>query len=161
MKKFFIILLTLGLLLFVFYKYFYQNQNNKVINQEGESMESKIMEMWPNAKKTASGLMYVVHKPGTGLKPVYGNVIATHYTGRLIDGKKFDSSVDRDEPFIFKVGVGQVIKGWDEAFLDMKEGEKRTIMLPYQLAYGENGYPPVIPPKAWLIFDVELLEIKN
>jgi FKBP-type peptidyl-prolyl cis-trans isomerase len=125
-----------------------------------QSMENKILEMYPNAKKTDSGMMYVVKQAGTGDTPVVGSVVTAHYTGRLVDGTKFDSSVDRDQPFIFKVGTGQVIKGWDEAFLAMKKGEKRTIILPHELAYGENGFPPVIPPRAWLIFDVELIDYK-
>ncbi|MEI6080748.1 MAG: FKBP-type peptidyl-prolyl cis-trans isomerase [bacterium] len=117
-----------------------------------------IMQKWPNAIKTASGLMYVVTKEGTGNKPTLGTTVTAHYTGTLLDGSKFDSSVDRGKPFRFQVGVGQVIRGWDEAFLDMKKGEKRIIILPYDLAYGEMGHPPVIPPRATLVFDVELID---
>ena len=118
-----------------------------------------IAEKYPNAETTASGLKYVVTEKGTGTeKPSKGQSISAHYSGYLLDGSKFDSSVDRNEPFVYAVGVGMVIKGWDEAFLDMTKGEKRTLIIPPELGYGANGYPPVIPPSATLIFDVELLD---
>ncbi|MFH1223428.1 MAG: FKBP-type peptidyl-prolyl cis-trans isomerase, partial [Pseudomonadota bacterium] len=107
-----------------------------------------IKRQWPNAIKTPTGLMYVVVKQGQGEKPKKGSMVTAHYTGTLINGTKFDSSVDRGQPFQFAVGMGQVIPGWDEAFLDMKKGEKRTLIIPYNLAYGDAGFPPVIPSKA-------------
>lgn len=122
--------------------------------------EMLIKEMWPNAVKTPSGLMYVLVEEGEGNKPSRGAKVKAHYTGRLMDGKKFDSSVDRGQPFEFYVGMRQVIAGWDEAFLDMKKGEKRTLIIPSDLAYGDRGHPPVIPAKATLIFDVELIDFK-
>jgi FKBP-type peptidyl-prolyl cis-trans isomerase len=121
--------------------------------------ETEMYLRYPKAKKTQSGLMYVQIKQGTGPKPAKGSRVKVHYTGKLKDGTKFDSSLDRGKPIEFKAGVGQVIKGWDEALMDMKKGEKRILMIPYQLAYGRKGYPGVIPPKADLIFDVELIEI--
>jgi len=124
------------------------------------SDEQMIKEMWPNAVKTASGLMYVVNKEGQGAKPAKGNLVKAHYNGTLINGKKFDSSIDRGQPFEFRVGMHQVIPGWDEAFLDMKKGEKRTLIIPSNLGYGDAGAPPVIPPKATLIFEVELIDFK-
>lgn len=124
------------------------------------SDEQAIKEMWPNAVKTASGLMYVVTKEGQGAKPAKGNMVKAHYNGTLINGKKFDSSIDRGQPFEFRVGMHQVIAGWDEAFLDMKKGEKRTLIIPSNLGYGDAGAPPVIPPKATLIFEVELIDFK-
>jgi FKBP-type peptidyl-prolyl cis-trans isomerase FkpA len=86
--------------------------------------------------------------------------VKVHYTGWLTDGKKFDSSVDRGQPFTFNLGAGQVIKGWDEGVAGMKVGGKRQLRIPSDLAYGPGGRPPVIPPAATLIFDVELLGVQ-
>ncbi len=110
---------------------------------------------------TSSGLKYVDHILGTGPTPKAGQIIAVHYTGRLTDGTKFDSSVDRGQPFVFQVGVGQVIKGWDEGLMTMRVGGKRTLTIPPHLAYGERGASNVIPPNATLLFEVELLEIRK
>ena len=110
--------------------------------------------------KTDSGLYYKVTKPGTGPQPQKGQTIRAHYEGRLVDGKVFDSSYARKEPLEFAVGIGQVIPGWDEGLLAMKVGEKRTLVIPPNLGYGARGAGGVIPPNAWLIFDVELVGIK-
>ena len=109
---------------------------------------------------TASGLKYIVTQKGPvgGAKPAKGTNIKVHYTGRLTDGKVFDSSVTRGQPFEFAVGTGSVIAGWDEALLDMTKGEKRTLIIPPKLGYGDRGAAGVIPPNATLIFDVELLD---
>ena len=107
---------------------------------------------------TKSGLQYVVTKAGAGDKAGNGKKIKAHYTGKLLDGTVFDSSVKRNMPLEFTVGVGQVIKGWDEALSDMKKGEKRTLIIPSDLAYGPRGRPPAIPPSATLVFDVELVD---
>ncbi len=113
---------------------------------------------------TASGLKIEDSKEGTGASPKTGQTCVMHYTGWLYEngqkGKKFDSSHDRKEPFAFKIGVGQVIKGWDEGVASMKVGGKRTLIIPAQLGYGARGAGGVIPPNATLIFDVELLDIK-
>jgi peptidylprolyl isomerase len=111
------------------------------------------------AVTTASGLSYYDLKPGTGAQPKSGQRVRVHYTGWLTDGKKFDSSVDRGEPFVFNVGVGQVIKGWDEGVATMRVGGKRQLRIPPDLAYGKRGAGGVIPPDATLIFDVELLAV--
>ncbi len=113
-----------------------------------------------NAVKTASGLEYVDLVEGKGASPKKGEMVVVHYTGWLTDGKKFDSSVDRNEPFAFQIGVGQVIPGWDEGVSTMKVGGKRKLTIPSDLAYGKRGAGGVIPPNATLVFDVELLDIK-
>jgi peptidylprolyl isomerase len=111
--------------------------------------------------KTASGLKYIVVNKGSGPQALRGNNVKVHYTGYLTDGKKFDSSIERDEPLPVTVGAGGVIAGWDEALLLMSVGDKLRLIVPYSLAYGENGYPGVIPPKADLIFDMELMEVNT
>lgn len=108
----------------------------------------------------ADGLIIEILKPGTGEAVTKaGQNISVHYTGTLTDGTKFDSSLDRGQPFNFVLGAGQVIKGWDEGLVGMKIGEKRKLTIPSNLAYGDNGTGP-IPPKATLIFEVELLAIQ-
>ena len=110
---------------------------------------------------TPSGLKYVDIVVGAGESPKPRQMVTVHYTGTLENGTKFDSSVDRGQPFTFKVGVGQVIKGWDEGVMTMKVGGKRKLIIPPQLGYGEKGAGGgVIPPNATLIFDVELLGVK-
>jgi FKBP-type peptidyl-prolyl cis-trans isomerase len=99
-------------------------------------------------------------KLGTGAEAVKGKKVKVHYTGTLTDGSKFDSSVDRGDPFTFQLGGGQVIKGWDEGVAGMKVGGKRKLTIPYAMAYGEEGRPPKIPPKATLLFDIELLGVE-
>lgn len=110
---------------------------------------------------TASGLKYIDVVVGKGPSPVKGKMVKVHYTGTLDNGKKFDSSVDRNEPFTFIIGVGQVIKGWDEGVMGMKVGGKRKLIIPSDLGYGSRGAGGVIPPNATLHFDVELLDIQK
>lgn len=110
---------------------------------------------------TPSGLKYIDIKQGTGETPKTGEQVKVHYTGTLKDGTKFDSSVDRGEPFAFILGVGQVIRGWDEGVGTMKVGGKRKLIIPPQLGYGAQGAGNVIPPNAELHFVVELLEIRK
>ena len=109
---------------------------------------------------TDSGLKYVDVKVGDGKEAKKGDKVVVHYTGRLKDGTKFDSSLDRKEPFSFPLGGGRVIKGWDEGVAGMKVGGKRKLTIPADLAYGKRGFPPVIPADAELTFQVELLEVK-
>jgi len=96
---------------------------------------------------------------GDGGSPKQGDTVTVHYTGWLPDGTKFDSSVDRDEPFAFVLGTGQVIRGWDEGVATMRVGDKARLTIPPGLAYGEAGYPGAIPPNSTLIFEVELLSV--
>lgn len=113
---------------------------------------------WGTAHKLPSGLRYVVRAPGEGeITPVVGSELVANYAGRLLDGTPFDSSYQRGHPITFRVGTGAVIAGWDEAFMSMRKGEKRTLIIPYWLAYGEKGRGS-IPPKATLVFEVELLD---
>lgn len=109
---------------------------------------------------TDSGLKYQDLTTGTGDEAAKGDTVSVHYDGRLTDGTKFDSSRDRDQPFSFKIGAGQVIKGWDEGVAGMKIGGVRKLIIPADLGYGANGVPGVIPGDATLIFEVELLAIK-
>ena len=108
---------------------------------------------------TASGLKYVDTVVGKGASPTAGKSVKVHYTGTLENGKKFDSSVDRNEPFSFTIGVGQVIQGWDEGVMTMKVGGKRKLIIPSKLGYGARGAGGAIPPNATLLFDVELLDV--
>jgi peptidylprolyl isomerase len=113
---------------------------------------------------TASGLQIIDSKVGTGASPTLGQICVMHYTGWLYEngqkGKKFDSSVDRNEPFEFPIGQKRVIAGWDEGVASMKVGGKRTLIIPPALGYGARGAGAVIPPNATLMFDVELLAVK-
>lgn len=109
---------------------------------------------------TASGLQYVDLVVGTGDAAVAGKTATVHYTGWLTNGKKFDSSVDRGQPFSFPLGAGRVIKGWDEGVQGMKVGGKRKLTIPSDLGYGARGAGGVIPPNATLVFDVELLGVR-
>ncbi len=97
---------------------------------------------------------------GEGTEATEGKLVTVHYTGTLLDGTKFDSSVDRDDPFKFTLGAGEVIKGWDQGVVGMKVGGKRKLTIPADLAYGETGAGGVIPPNATLVFDVELINVE-
>ena len=111
------------------------------------------------AKPAPSGLIYIEKVKGTGSKAAAGKKVKVHYTGTLLNGTKFDSSRDRNEPFEFELGKGQVIKGWDEGIAMMNVGGKATLVIPSSIAYGERDMGQ-IPPYSTLVFDVELLEVK-
>ena len=119
----------------------------------GERTKAKI-------QSTKSGLKYFDMVVGRGPSPQKGSIVSVLYTGYLREGKKFDSSVDRKQPFVFALGQGQVIKGWDEGIATMKKGGKRKLIIPPDLGYGPRGFGNIIPPNSELIFDVELLSFK-
>ena len=135
-------------------------ENKAKAKKTVDELIAELKKKHPKAKfeTTKSGMKYFVLKDGEGDKCGKGKKIKAHYTGTLMDGKKFDSSRDRGQPFEFTVGIGKVIKGWDEALSDMKKGEQRILILPPELAYGERGAGGVIPPNATLVFDVELID---
>jgi FKBP-type peptidyl-prolyl cis-trans isomerase len=122
---------------------------------------TRIRKDFPTAYTTRSGLMYINRDPGAGTAtPRAGDTIVARYAGRLLDGTPFDSSALNGGPLRVQIGVGKVIKGWDEAFLTMRKGARRTLIIPYWLGYGDAGRPPAIPPRATLVFDVELVDFR-
>lgn len=114
----------------------------------------------PEATEAVTELQIEEIKPGTGAEAVKGKQVSVHYTGWLTNKTKFDSSVDRGQPFSFQLGAGQVIKGWDEGVAGMKEGGKRKLTIPPEMGYGARGAGGVIPPNATLVFEVELLKVQ-
>jgi cyclophilin family peptidyl-prolyl cis-trans isomerase len=124
-----------------------------------EAQRIKLEVLYAGAITTDSGLKYIVTEPGEGDTPTNGTRVTVHYTGKFLDDRVFDSSVSRGKPIVFEVGTGRVIKGWDEALLTMKKGEKRTLIIPPELAYGASGRGP-IPPNSVLVFDVELVDFE-
>jgi FKBP-type peptidyl-prolyl cis-trans isomerase FkpA len=129
-------------------------QSSEMVKMQ-EYLEENNITVEPNP----SGMYYIEHTRGKGAKPQVGEKVKVHYTGTLLDGKKFDSSVDRGQPFEFTLGVGQVIRGWDEGIALMNVGTKATFILPSSMAYGERGAGRDIPPFSPLLFEVELLEV--
>jgi len=126
-----------------------------------EDLENKINSMFPNLTETESGLKYVITKENPeGQQATAGKTVSVHYEGRLLDGKVFDSSFKRNKPIDFPLGKRAVIAGWDEGIALLKKGEKATLVIPPDLGYGPRGAGGVIPPNAYLIFDVELVDIK-
>ncbi len=128
-------------------------------NEETVKRNAYIDEHYPNAEPTASGLYYIQTKKGNGRKPEVGNKVKVHYTGTFLDGTKFDSSVDRGQPFEFELGKGRVIKGWDEGIAMMSKGEKGVLIVPSDLAYGTGNRG--IPPFSTLVFEVELIDFEK
>ena len=114
-----------------------------------------------NVEPTESGLYYVMTEEGNGEKPEVGQIVTVHYTGKLLNGEVFDSSVERGQPFQFRLGVGQVISGWDEGLALMSKGEKGVLYIPYYLAYGDNGAGGAIKPFENLMFEVELIDFED
>jgi FKBP-type peptidyl-prolyl cis-trans isomerase FkpA len=128
--------------------------------KEDEVIAKYIAEKQMTPSKSSSGLMYIISEPGTGEQAQAGKTVKVHYTGRLLDGTKFDSSLDRNEPIEFKLGQGMVIKGWDEGIALLKVGGKALLIIPSNLAYGSRGAGGVIPPFSPLTFEVELVSVQ-
>ena len=135
-----------------------QDKDEKAARAEGEQFLSENGKK-ENVKTTASGLQYVVEKEGTGAQPTAEDEVTVHYTGKLLNGQVFDSSVNRGEPATFP--LNRVIPGWTEGVQLMKEGAKYTFFIPSDLAYGPQGVPGAIPPHSTLIFDVELIKVNK
>ncbi len=128
--------------------------------KENEVIAKYIADQKITPSKTSTGLMYIISEPGTGEQATAGKTVKVHYTGRLLDGTKFDSSLDRNDPIEFKLGQGMVIKGWDEGIALLKVGGKALLIIPSNLAYGSRGAGGVIPPFAPLTFEVELVSVQ-
>ncbi|WP_173003792.1 peptidylprolyl isomerase [Riemerella anatipestifer] len=137
-----------------------QERNKAYIAKKEAEAAKKLEELKAGMTATASGLLYKIIKSTEGKAPKAGDMVAVHYAGRLTNGQEFDNSFKRGEPIEFPVGTGRVIKGWDEGIMLLKEGEQATLLIPSNLAYGERGAGGVIPPNAWLLFDVELVKVK-
>ena len=135
-------------------------ENNKAMAEKAEADAKKAIEdLKAGMQVTESGLYYKITKKTDGKAPKAGDNVQVHYAGKLTNGTEFDSSFKRNEPLEFPVGTGRVIKGWDEGILLLKEGEMATLLIPPAMGYGERGAGGVIPPNAWLIFDVELVKV--
>ncbi len=147
MKNFYLILSVLMLVGLGFWLFGGNSKDNEKKDNNSEEI-------------TMGEVQKEILQEGEGVESKAGDTLSVHYTGTLLDGTKFDSSVDRDEPFEFEIGAGQVIVGWDQGMLGMKVGEKRKLTIPPELAYGEQSPSPDIPSNSTLIFEVELLEIK-
>jgi len=146
------------IVIFVLAFYFLTKKPSSMENKVSNSTQtSKTMTTLPPSKVTELKIEDI--KVGTGSAVKSGDIVSMNYLGTLEDGSKFDSSYDRNQPFETQIGVGQVIEGWDKGVVGMQVGGKRKLTIPYQMAYGENGYGP-IPAKATLIFEVELMAIK-
>ena len=132
---------------------------NKIEQEKTAQLQKQIDEVLVNGLETSTGLQYTIIKEGTGVTPKAGDIVSVHYSGFLMDGTKFDSSYDRNQPIEFPIGKGKVIPGWEEGIALLNIGAKAKLVIPPHLAYGISGAGGVIPPNATLIFDVELLEI--
>lgn len=137
-------------------------ETGAVANSAQPTVSTLISEPTPvgQEKKTTSGMSYITEKEGTGEMAKPGQSVKVNYVGKLENGTKFDASADHGGPFELKIGIGRVIKGWDEGIPGMKVGEKRKLIIPAHMGYGAAGQPPIIPANATLVFEVELLEAK-
>ena len=134
-----------------------QAQREKLPPEDLEIVEKR----WPEAVRTSTGLRTVLVKEGSGDLVQRGDLVSVLYKGELLDGKVFDQTVDATKPFTFRVGRGQVIDGWEHGLQLMRPGEKRILIVPFELGYGTRGDPPKIPRRATLVFEVEVVEVKK
>lgn len=146
----------------------YKKQQEEALAGQQEQLEADLLTIEEfleqnniDAQKAEAGLYYVEEQEGTGPEVKEGDEVTVHYRGKLLDGTPFDASYDRGEPFTFQVGEGMVIRGWDEALQELRQGSKATLYIPSPLAYGPRSAGPVIKPNSILIFDVEVLDVKN
>lgn len=137
-----------------------QESNKAFLAKQEEEARKQFEALKEGMETTASGLLYKITKKGEGKKAEKGNTVTVHYAGKLTNGTEFDNSFKRGEPIEFPVGTGMVIKGWDEGILLLNEGDEATFLIPPDLGYGARGAGGVIPPNAWLIFDVALVKVK-
>lgn len=149
MNKFLIIGIIIAVLIIALLGIFFWVGNSGTTNQSGNNSNNFQVQ----------GMQATILQEGSGSGAKNGDMVTVHYTGTLANGTKFDSSLDRNKPFTFKLGEGRVIKGWDLGVVGMKVGEKRKLTIPAELAYGATGFPPIIPTNAVLNFEVELLKI--
>jgi len=137
-----------------------KNRYQKIEEEKTKKLEEEMNKLTKDAMTTGSGLKYIIIEKGDGPKPESGQTVSVHYAGYLMNGQKFDSSYDRNQPIDFPVGTGRVIKGWDEGIMLLNVGTKAKLIIPPNLGYGPQGAGGVIPPNATLIFEVELVAIK-
>ncbi len=126
----------------------------------GLAEQERMLQRFPDSLLSPNGIRHQVLLPGTGPKPIPGNRVKVHYTGSLLDGTVFDTSARRGEPYAFTVMKSEVIRGWDLTLPEMRLGERRRVIIPSELAYGARGAPPTIPPRAPLVFEIELVAIE-
>lgn len=158
MRFFLIGIFIVAVLIIILYIF----SNNPFRQEENDTLTTQVQKTpeLSSPKSAASNLIIEDTQTGSGIEAKIGKVVFVHYKGTLLDGTKFDSSYDRDQPFSFTLGQGQVIPGWEQGILGMRVGGKRKLTISPVLAYGENGVPGVIPPNSTLVFTVELLEVK-
>lgn len=132
-------------------------QRETLTPQDQEFVKQK----WPEAKRTVTGLRYIIEKEGTGAPAAPGDQLSVLYTGRLLNGTVFNECHDPANPFVFRLGRGNVIEGWDQGMRLMTEGSKMLLIVPYELAYGTRGNPPLVPRASTLVFEIELLKIER
>lgn len=150
-----IVIIVIAILVIAFKSVKVENNNSSVTSSPAASIDTKMNNSTPSAELQIEDI-----KVGTGAEAVAGKKVTVNYVGTLTDGTKFDSSIDRNQPFSFDLGAGEVIKGWDQGVAGMKVGGKRKLTIPASLGYGAAGAPPAIPGNATLIFEVELLKVE-